>query len=154
MAKLPRMCVHIRHSLAIPPIPPTRVRKNAGLPRLYPQKEIRASMYCVATRHVPTLNPAVGGYRFDAVDAVRPQEWSDDRLRSVKRVGKPREGSLDPLREIAEKPEESQGALSDCNWTAERKAKGKPNEAWHYRATDYSTSWSASYFKATINGTP
>jgi len=117
------MCVHIRHSLAIPPIPPTRVRKNAGLPRLYPQKEIRVSMYCVATRHVPTLNPAVGGYRFDAVDAVRPQEWSDDRLRSVKRVGKPREGSLDPLREMAEKPEESQGALSDCNWTAERKAK-------------------------------
>lgn len=28
-----------------------------------------------------------------------------------------------PLREMTEKPEESQGALSDCNWTAKRKAK-------------------------------
>jgi len=70
------------------PVPASRstIRRFA---RLYSQKEIHARSAAVQRRgdtYVPPFRR--DGYRFAMVDAIGPRERSDDRLRSVTRVGK------------------------------------------------------------------
>ncbi|KYN39474.1 hypothetical protein ALC56_05967 [Trachymyrmex septentrionalis] len=101
------MCIHIRHSLAIPPIPPSAYRKRVypsiSAKKKYTRFRIAGACAGVASwRHVPAARfSRVGGYRFGAVDVVRPREWSDDRLRSVKRVGGLGTTKLDKARPTA-----------------------------------------------------
>ncbi|KYM88876.1 hypothetical protein ALC53_02642 [Atta colombica] len=81
--------------------PPILLSKRLLLPKLLVDVSLCGA--CIASwRHVPAARfSRVDGYRFGAVDVVRPREWSDGRLQSVKRVGGLRTTKLDKAKPTA-----------------------------------------------------